>query len=146
MIKFTLHCEHEHEFEAWFSSSASYDTQSRAKQILCPVCGSDDVSKALMAPNIVSSRQKQKADVANAGPVQEQMPPEVKDVLRKVRKHVEENAEYVGPRFAEEARKIHYQEVEARGIYGEATTSELRVLQEDGIEFHPLPDLPEDHN
>jgi hypothetical protein len=142
MIKFTLHCEHEHEFEAWFSCSATYDTQARTRQILCPVCGSDDVTKALMTPNVVSSRQKQKTHAVSSG----QMPAEIMELMRTVRKHVEENAEYVGPRFADEARKIHYEEAEARGIYGEASTSEIRLLQEDGIDFHPLPMLPEDQN
>lgn len=142
MIKFALQCDNGHEFEAWFSNSASYEAQSRAQQIQCPVCGARGVTKALMAPNVVSSRQKRKVIAANT----EAVPAEVVDLLRKVRKHVEENAEYVGPRFAEEARKIHHEEAEPRGIYGEASVAEVRRLQEDGIEFHPLPPLPEDHN
>lgn len=140
MIKYTLQCASDHEFEAWFSSSESYETQASARQIVCPVCGSVDVSKALMTPNVVSGRQKQKTQAS------EPMPPEVLDALRKVRQHVVEHAEYVGPRFAEEARKIHDEEATDRPIYGEATLKDVKLLQQDGIECHPLPALPEDHN
>ena len=140
MIKFTFHCASDHEFEAWFSSSESYEMQARGHRIVCPVCGSVDVSKALMTPNVVSARQKQKAQASAP------LPPEMLDTLRKVRHHVVEHAEYVGPRFAEEARKIHYEEVSARPIYGEATLTDVKLLQQDGIDFHPLPSLPEDHN
>jgi hypothetical protein len=140
MIKYTLHCAGDHEFEGWFSSWESYEAQARAHQIVCPVCGSVDVSKALMTPNVVSGRQKQNAQTSVP------MSPEVLDVLRKVRQHVVEHAEYVGPRFAEEARKIHHEEVTSRPIYGEATLTDLKLLQQDGIECHPLPALPEDHN
>jgi hypothetical protein len=142
MIKFALQCDKGHEFEAWFSNSASYEAQVGTRQIQCPVCGSHEVTKALMAPNVVSSRQKQKTHAAGSEP----MPSEVAELFRKVRKHVVENAEYVGPRFAEEARKIHHEETEPRGIYGEASVSDVRALQDEGIDFHPLPSLPEDHN
>lgn len=142
MIKFALHCQKGHEFEVWFSNSASYEAQCNARQIQCPVCGSREVTKALMTPNVVSSRQKQGVREAEAAP----MSAEVMELFRKVRKHVEENAEYVGPRFAEEARKIHHEEAEPRGIYGEASASDVRLMQEDGIEFHPLPSLPDDYN
>ena len=141
MIKYTLHCTNAHQFEAWFSSSASYDAQAAARQILCPVCGTDGVGKSLMTPNVVSSKR-------GAGK-REQMPavpPEVMDVAREVRRYVAENAEYVGPRFAEEARKIHFEEAEPRGIYGEATVADVEHLREEGVEFYPLPHLPEDHN
>lgn len=141
MIKYALHCANEHEFEAWFSSSASYDAQAAAGQVLCPVCGSEHISKALMTPNVVSSKR--------GASVREQaatVPPEMMETVRKVRRYVEENAEYVGPRFAEEARKIHSEETETRGIYGEATAAEIKALHEDGVECFPLPQLPEDHN
>jgi hypothetical protein len=71
---------------------------------------------------------------------------ELAAAMRKLRAEVEAKSEYVGPRFSEEARKIHYEEVPARGIHGEATAEEAKALREEGIEFFPLPPLPEDHN
>lgn len=144
MIKYSLQCDNKHGFEAWFSNSTAYEAQARQHQITCPSCGSDRVEKALMAPNIVrkdSIRQKP-AEITMA----QEPPKEVVELLRKVRKLVTENAEYVGRRFAEEARKIHHEEVEAHGIYGEATAEEAKLLADEGIDFLPLPPLPEDHN
>lgn len=144
MIKYTLQCDKEHEFEAWFSNSSAYDAQAKQRQISCPSCGSDRVEKALMAPNIVRKGSTPKKPVEPA--LTQEPPQEVVEVLRKLRKLVTENAEYVGPRFAEEARKIHHDEVESRGIYGEATADETKLLLEEGIDLLPLPILPEDHN
>ena len=144
MIRYRLNCENEHEFEAWFSDSASYDAQAAAHQLLCPVCGSNNVGKALMTPNVVSAkRQVEKPERQAAAAA---LPPELMEMARKVRRYVEENSEYVGPRFAEEARKIHFEEAEARGIYGEATAEDVTLLHEEGVECLPLPALPEDHN
>jgi len=138
MIKYTLLCDNKHEFEGWFPSSAGYERQAQAGQISCPSCGNDKVSKALMTPNVVSSDKRTK--------LPETLPAEVVGVLRNIRRQVTENADYVGPRFAEEARKIHFQEIEPRGIYGEATAADVKTLLEDGVEVHPLPVLPEDQN
>jgi hypothetical protein len=143
MIRYTLHCTGGHEFEAWFSDSASYDAQAAARQIVCPACGSDRVAKALMTPNVVSSRRAS----AKLQPEEKAaVPPELMEAARTVRRYVEENAEYVGPRFADEARKIHFEEAESRGIYGEATADDVKLLHEEGVECFPLPRLPEDHN
>jgi hypothetical protein len=143
MIKYSLKCANAHEFEAWFANSSAYDRQSAARQVLCPHCGSEQVEKALMAPNILASQQKDKAP-ASAEPTAAQL--EALALLRKLREHVQENSEYVGPRFAEEALKIHHDEVEARSIYGEASEPEVKVLRDEGVEFYPLPVLPEDQN
>jgi hypothetical protein len=139
MIKYSLRCSQGHEFEAWFSNSAAYETQVAAKQILCPNCGTDRVKKALMAPNVVSGRSKH---------TQPESAPqaEIVAMVRKLREHVAQNSEYVGPRFAEEARKIHHEEAEARGIHGEASDRDVKLLKEEGVEFYPLPALPEEHN
>jgi hypothetical protein len=139
MIKYTLICEQDHEFEGWFASAAGYDRQVEGGQVTCPVCGSAQVRKGIMTPNIATREKQTKA----GGP---QIPREVLDMLREVRKHVTENADYVGPRFAEEARKMHLGESEARGIYGEATVAEAKALIEEGVEVAPLPKLPEDQN
>ena len=141
MIKFSLSCPHAHVFEAWFSNSDSFDSQRTRGDIHCPVCGSADVDKALMAPSVVTARKRESVRVA--AHVAEA---DMQEMVRKLRKHLTENAENVGDRFAEEARRIHYDEAEKRGIYGEATSDEVHSLVEEGIEFHPLPTLPEDQN
>jgi hypothetical protein len=141
MIKFSLSCPDAHVFEAWFSNSDSFEAQKGRGDISCPVCGSADVEKALMAPSVVTARKRESVRVA--AHVAEA---DMQEVVRKLRKHLTENAENVGDRFAEEARRIHYDEAEKRGIYGEATSEEVHALVEEGIEFHPLPRLPEDQN
>ena len=141
MIKYSLRCSEKHEFEAWFSSSAAYETQTATHQILCPNCGSDKVEKALMAPNVVSGRRRQGKAETVPNPQAEMVA-----MVRKLREHVAQNSEYVGPRFAEEARKIHHEEAEPRGIHGEASDREVKLLKEEGVEFYPLPVLPEEHN
>jgi hypothetical protein len=143
MIKYSLRCGKGDQFEAWFANSAAYDGQSEARQIVCPQCGSDQVEKALMAPNIVSSSSK---DVVPVPAVPSPAHVEAVALLRKLREHVQQNSEYVGPRFAEEALKIHHEEIEARNIYGEASEPEVETLRDEGVEFYPLPVLPEEHN
>jgi hypothetical protein len=143
MIRYTLRCDHDHDFEAWFRSSADYERAAKSGENLCPVCGSRDVDKSLMAP-AVSGTKKKGETVSLAAP--DPRSAAFQAALREFRKKVTENADYVGDKFAEEARKIHYNEVEARGIYGEATSEEAQALAEEGIGFHPLPSLPEDGN
>ena len=138
MIKYQLQCDKDHEFAGWFKSSEAFDAQVKRKLVDCPTCGSTDVRKALMAPSVSTS--KKKAEVSKSKHA------EIIAAMREVRQKVEENAEYVGPRFAEEARRIHYKETEEKGIYGEASLSEAKELAEEGIEFLPLPVLPEDQN
>jgi hypothetical protein len=144
MIKYTLHCAEGHEFEAWFSNSASYDAQAARRAVSCPVCGSDEIAKAMMAPNVVST--KGRAVAAREPASLPAMPVEVAQLAREMRRHIQANAEYVGPRFAQEARKIHFEEAEKRGIYGVATVTEVKALLDDGIDCQPLPALPEDQN
>ncbi len=160
MIRYQLQCDKEHTFEAWFANSAAYDKQAKRKLVICPECGSTKVAKAIMAPNIAIKGNKKNAAAAAAeraggvmttpsGPVDPKVAAarrEVMTALRKVREIVEKNAEYVGPKFAEEARKIHYKEAEEKGIYGEATPGEVKDLLEEGVDIHPLPVLPEDQN
>ena len=170
MIRYRLKCEKRHEFEAWFASSAAFDRQAKRGQVNCPRCGSAKVHKSLMAPNIIKGVKRARAEKAAekaaeqggaeppvAAPPQPVPPPpaethrlaahgELAKAMRKLRAEVEAKSEYVGPRFPEEARKIHYEEAPARGIYGEATREEAQALSEEGIEFFPLPSLPEDQN
>ena len=144
MIRYTLSCDHAHEFEAWFASGAAYDRAAKAGANSCPVCSSTKVEKALMAPAVSGTKkgESEKVSLAAVDPRRVAM----QAAIREFRKKVTEGADYVGNRFAEEARKIHYQETEARGIYGEATLEEARQLAEDEIEFLPLPSLPEESN
>lgn len=160
MIKYSLACDKGHRFDGWFASGDAYDKQAKRCLVSCPTCGSAAVKKALMAPSIAGTRQNKQADAptpkrrrATASPPAElmaaQLPAEQKallDAMRQLRKEVAANAEYVGPKFADEARKIHHEEAPARGIYGEATLAEARALHEEGVTVYPLPVLPEDKN
>ena len=141
MIRFSLRCERDHDFEAWFRNGGDFDAQKARGLVTCPACGSQKVEKALMAPAVSTGRKREKLALA-LGQEQRRMMAQLKAMSEKVR----ENADHVGGKFAEEARKIHFGEVEPRGIYGEATAEEARGLVEDGVEFMPLPVFPEDHN
>jgi hypothetical protein len=147
MIRYALSCARGHQFEAWFGSGADYERAAAAGENSCPFCGSTSVEKAPMAPAIGGkSRQvataNEKVTLAAPDPRQAAFREALKDFRRKLT----ENADYVGERFAEEARKIHYNEVEPHGIYGEATVEEAERLAEEGVTFQPMPPLPEDHN
>lgn len=164
MIVFDLKCNHDHTFEGWFRSSQDYDAQSDRDMIECPACGSADVTKAIMAPN-VASKGNRKTDTTETVSIKPQavaksnmimteddsvqtaiapdLPQELHDQMEelfaKVHKHVEENCTYVGADFAEEARKGHYGESDEKGIYGEASEDETLELLEEGIDVLPLP-------
>jgi hypothetical protein len=140
VIRYALACAAGHAFEAWFAGSQAYEEQKAAGSLACPLCGSVEVEKALMRPAVASGAEEPVRVAANVP----QHAAEMAAMVRKLREHLTEKAEYVGDRFPEEARRIHYQEVEKRGIYGEATAAEARALVDEGIEFHPLPRLPED--
>lgn len=138
MIKYRLCCDLGHEFEGWFRDSSTYDASAAAGQLACAQCGSSSVRKAVMAPNVATrtpARPAADPDALKTTPAEA----EVRQTLESFRAAVEANAEYVGPRFAEEARKIHYEESEARGIYGEASRAEARSLLEEGIAILPVP-------
>jgi hypothetical protein len=144
MIRYSLRCASEHEFEGWFANSSAYDKQRDAKQLLCPICGSGKVEKAVMAPSIVSG--KSAPHPMKAPPAGKPTPEEAVQFMRELKTFIEKNTDDVGPRFAEEALKIHYEEAEARSIRGEATRDELEELRDEGVEVFPLPILPDDHN
>jgi hypothetical protein len=141
LIRFSLHCDHEHEFEAWFRNNDDFETQKKRGFVECPACGSRKVEKALMAPAVLTGRKKEKMALAMNAEQQAAMA-QLKALTEKMR----ENADYVGDKFAEEARRIHFGEIDPRGIYGEATPDEARSLAEDGVEFMPIPVFPEDRN
>jgi hypothetical protein len=161
MILYRLRCSKGHEFESWFKDSKTYERQEKKSLIGCAVCGSAKVSRAIMAPRLGTKGNKTKtgvpAEVAPAAPapmpqqqqaqqkmaaLAKQMPKELREALLKVRAEVEKNCEHVGPKFAEEARKIHYGESDKKGIYGETTDEEAEALAEEGIEFGRLPWIP----
>jgi hypothetical protein len=132
MIHFALKCAADHQFEGWFRDGGTFESQAAACEIACPHCGDSRVEKAIMAPRLArSSPAETRPD-----------PAKLKEALRALRKHVEANFEHVGPRFAEEARRIHQGEVDARNIYGEATPEEARALADEGIEFGCIPWVP----
>ncbi|MCK5576500.1 MAG: DUF1178 family protein [Sphingomonadales bacterium] len=145
MIVFDLKCENGHVFEAWFRTSATYDTQKADGVVVCPQCGSGMVEKALMAPN-VAAKANQMSDTKSAHFPTDELAPAVVDAsvemfgeaVDKLRKHVEENCDYVGGDFTEEARAMHYGEKEARAIYGETTEDEREELADEGIDVLSL--------
>ncbi|HEX9770262.1 MAG TPA: DUF1178 family protein [Kiloniellales bacterium] len=165
MILYSLRCHKDHIFETWFRDSAAYDSQSKAAVIECPVCGSKRVEKAIMAPNVAKSagRSRSRDDVtaATGAPGSAAAPSQVpvsgattkamreveqsakvRRALQELRRQVEENFDYVGPEFAEEARKIHYGETDERPIYGETSEEEARALEEEGVSVRRIPWLP----
>ncbi|RMD62750.1 MAG: DUF1178 family protein [Alphaproteobacteria bacterium] len=131
MIVYDLKCRKGHVFEAWFRDSAAYDEQAAAGKVVCPMCGSKKVEKAPMAPRVARSR----GDEAQASPETRAM----QEAIQALRRKIEQDFDYVGPRFAEEARRIHYGETDAHNIYGEATDEEAAALSEEGIEFARIP-------
>ncbi|HEV7258171.1 MAG TPA: DUF1178 family protein [Bosea sp. (in: a-proteobacteria)] len=164
MIRYALVCDNAHEFESWFASSASFEDQAKRGLVSCPLCDSKHVDRAIMAPNVARTDRDSRpiemetqasavtAPAAAAAPaVPAPAAPTalmgeneiaLRQMLTALHKHVAENAEHVGPRFADEALKIHHGESDSRPIYGEATPDDARMLHEEGVEFMPLPRLP----
>jgi hypothetical protein len=158
MIRYALTCDKGHAFESWFQSSAAYDKQAKHGLVTCPVCGSGKVEKTIMAPRLSGVKKggdappppaptpaaatEAPAPVAMVSPQER----EFRKKLKELREHLVKNADYVGQRFPEEARKMHYGETEHRSIYGEASPEQAKELHEEGIEFHPLPVLPDERN
>ena len=156
MIRYNLRCERDHAFESWFQSSSAYEAQEKRKLVNCPVCGSAKVERAIMAPQIVSKKSKDIAAPAAAATTEVTAPAstplmmaqerELRAKLKELRDHIVKNADNVGERFPNEARKMHYGDIEHRPIYGEASPEEARSLIDEGVEVSPLPVLPDDRN
>jgi hypothetical protein len=167
MIRYALACDKRHEFESWFANSAAYDKQVKRGLVTCPVCGSAKVEKTIMAPRLArtdteasAARVPEAAEAsAESAPAPAAAPGEKTPVamlspqeqefrkkLKELRDHLTRNSDNVGPRFPEEARKMHYGEIEHRSIHGEASPDEAKALAEEGIPFHPLPILPDERN
>jgi hypothetical protein len=167
MIRYALACDKGHEFESWFQNSAAYDKQLEHGLVTCPICNSVKVEKAIMAPRVVGAKKSATAAAPVPAPAPAPAAPETSTTpaesptpvamvspqerefrkkLRELREHLIENADYVGQKFPEEARKMHYGEIEHRSIYGEASPDQAKELHEEGIEFHPLPVLPDERN
>ncbi|MGQ2968547.1 MAG: DUF1178 family protein [Allorhizobium sp.] len=142
MIRYSLCCEKAHEFEGWFSESAEFDRQKASGYLTCPICGSGEVSKVLMAPAVTTARHKEGTQALAVSAAQKQAMSKLKEAIQEIRA----SSEDVGEKFPEEARKIHYGEAEARGIIGQASPVEVKSLIEEGIEIAPLPVLPDDVN
>lgn len=141
MIQFTLSCDSAHRFDAWFKSASAFEEQQERGIVTCPVCASTKVEKALMAP-AVSRAGSDKVALASGHPDAAKL----RQAMIALRKKVTSEADYVGDKFAEEARKIHFEEADPRGIYGEATREEVSELLDDGVDFLPLPQIPDDAN
>jgi hypothetical protein len=163
MIHYNLRCERGHAFESWFQSSAAYESQEKRKLVNCPVCGSARVERAIMAPRIVSNKKGRDStrdstpapapvaatDVTappTSTPLLMAQERELRAKIKELRDHIVKNADNVGERFPNEARKMHYGDIEHRPIYGEASPDEARSLIDEGVEVSPLPVLPDDRN
>jgi hypothetical protein len=162
MIRYALACDQGHAFESWFQNSAAYDKQVKRGLVACPVCNSAKVEKTIMAPRLSGAKKRGNAPVPVAPSAPDASAPspdapapvamvspqehEFRKKLKELREHLTKNADYVGQKFPEEARKMHYGEIEHRSIYGEASPDQAKELHEEGIEFHPLPVLPDERN
>jgi hypothetical protein len=162
MIRYALICQQGHQFESWFQDSAAYDKQAKRGLVSCPHCGSAKVEKAIMAPRLSAAAKKRSKAIEAPEAVSEATPSpapasapvavispqeqEIRAKLKELRDHLTKNADNVGPKFPEEARKMHYGEIAHRSIYGVASPEEAKELSEEGIEFHPLPSLPDERN
>ena len=158
MILYSLVCHQGHDFESWFANSAAYDKQLKRGLVSCPLCGSAKVEKAIMAPRLarkdkgtpVMARVEASAPGRSEAPTPVAMiSPQEREFrarLKELRDHLTANADNVGKKFPEEARKMHYGDIEHRSIYGEASLQDAADLHEEGIEFHPLPVLPDERN
>jgi hypothetical protein len=163
MIRYTLVCEAEHSFESWFPSSDSYDAQAARGLVACPVCGSAQVTKSMMAPSIARTDRGQRPAASGDAVPEEATPPalpartvpqlaptepeqRLRALLHAMRAEVTKNADDVGARFPEEARRMHYGEAETRAIYGEASPDEARALIDEGIAVTPLPPASDDRH
>jgi len=155
MIHYQLRCAQQHEFDGWFQSSAAFDRQAKAGLVECPLCGDAKVTRALMAPAVATrdsapvpapapaapsppAAPAAEPAVAASGP----MPAHIRAMLQRLRSEVEKHCDYVGPAFADEARKMHRGESDKHGIYGETTPSEAEALAEEGIEVSRMPWVP----
>ena len=161
MIHYNLRCAKGHAFESWFQSSSAYEAQEKRKLVSCPVCGSTKVERAIMAPRILSKKGRDTTasdQLPAPAPAGEVIPPssptpllmaqeaELRTKLKELRDHIVKNADNVGEKFPNEARKMHYGDIEHRPIYGEASPQEARALIDEGVEVSPLPVLPDDRN
>jgi hypothetical protein len=151
MIHYQLRCSTEHEFDGWFADSASFDTQAARGLLECPICGTSKVERALMTPSVPKKgrparKTRKPAETATqAAPVAvsgEHLPDQVRAMLQRLRAEVEQNCDYVGDTFADEARKIHAGRSERRGIYGETTQDEAAALEDEGITVAKIPWVP----
>ena len=159
MIHYRLRCAKGHSFESWFQSSSAYEAQEARNLVDCPICGSTKVERDIMAPQIVSKKGREgarnapAAEVASPDVTATESTPllmaqerELRAKIKELRDHITKNADNVGERFHNEARKMHYGDIEHRPIYGEASPDEARALIDEGVEVSPLPVLPDDRN
>jgi hypothetical protein len=140
MIRYALMCDQDHDFEGWFARSTDFDAQTAGGLVECPVCGSRAVKKQIMAPSVAGTRKRGEPATASAAPDGRRQV--MMEAMAQVRRHVEANFDYVGDTFAREARAIHEGTSENRGIYGEATPTEVKSLVDDGVPVAALPPEP----
>ncbi len=136
MIRYSLICDKEHQFDSWFQSADAFDKLLSASMVTCAVCGGTDVRKSVMAPRIGKATDTN-VDRPLSAPAST-----AEQAFKELREKVEANSEDVGTNFAAEARKIHEGETPERSIYGQAKPDEAKALIEDGVPVMPLPFMP----
>ena len=154
MMHYQLRCAGQHEFDGWFRDSVAFDRQAKRGLVECPVCGDSRVERALMAPRLTGRAIAPQPPVP-ASPVEApgarsvvqpppdaRMPAQLRVMLQRLRTEVERNCDYVGPAFADEARRIHRGDAEKRSIYGETTPEQAESLADEGIEVGAIPWVP----
>ncbi|MDE3028329.1 MAG: DUF1178 family protein [Paracoccaceae bacterium] len=145
MIRYALKCNNDHGFESWFASAAAFDALAVSGRITCMHCGSTEVTKSLMAPNVRTARDAAPSVAETQAPERPLSAPAnpMEAAIAALRAQVEANSEYVGMNFATEARAIHDGDAPERAIFGEARYDEAKALLEDGIPVAPLPFMPQ---
>jgi hypothetical protein len=146
MIRYNLRCDHGHTFESWFQSSSAYDSQVKRKLVTCAVCGSAKVEKAIMAPRLARTGKRGAQAPADSSTPAMTVERELRAELKQLHDHLVKNADDVGARFPDEARKMHYGDIEPRPIYGEASPEDAKSLIEEGVAVGSLPVLRDDRN
>jgi hypothetical protein len=152
MIRYALRCAEGHGFESWFRDSDAYEAQLAAGVVACPVCGSARIEKQIMAPAVAVKDDAVKGEGARREPAGApvvalgEREAALRAMMRQLRREIVENSDDVGERFPEEARRIHYGETDPRSIRGRASAEEAKALHEEGVEFMPIPTLPDERN
>jgi len=140
MIKYNLKCENKHEFESWFSDSKEFEKLKKKKLLECIYCNSKSVEKSIMSPRVVNSKESFSYDRNKEKELKK-----LKGDLKKLRKFVDKNFEFVGDNFAKKVREVYYDQSRKKNIYGTTTNKERDELLDEGIDLVSVPWVEEEN-